>query len=125
MVNRKKTDSGDKVEWLKIKEMRFKMETPSLMEYKYTHNSFGSVNLNKRLKGRPSNLGSLILTTFYSNGRKLSNENLKDVKSLLQFVQPICHTFYTNLETNANEDVLEQSDADGDQLGEHNEDSGE
>jgi hypothetical protein len=32
MVNRKKTDSGDKVEWLKIKEMRFKMEEPGLME---------------------------------------------------------------------------------------------
>jgi hypothetical protein len=71
MVNRKKTDSGDKVEWLKIKEMRFKMEAPGLMEYKYAHNSlvsFDSVNLNKRWKGRPSNLGSLILTTLYRNG---------------------------------------------------------
>jgi hypothetical protein len=111
MVNRKKTDSEDKVEWLKIKEMRFKMEAPGLMEYKYTHNSlvsFDSVNLNKRLKGRPSNLGSLILTTLYPNGRKLSDEKLKDVKSLLQFMPPMFHTFYTNLEANTNEDVIEQ-----------------
>jgi hypothetical protein len=70
MVNRKKTDSGDKVEWLKIKEMRFRREAPGLMKYKYTLNSlvsFDSVNLNKRLKGRPSNIGSLILTTLYPN----------------------------------------------------------
>jgi hypothetical protein len=39
MVNRKKKDSGDKVEWLKIKEMRFEREAPGLMEYKYTFNS--------------------------------------------------------------------------------------
>jgi hypothetical protein len=128
IVNRKKTDSGDKVVWLKIKEMRFKREAPGLIEYKYTLNSlvsFDSVNLNKRLKGRPSDLGSLILTTLYPNGRKLSDERLKAVKSLLQFVPPIFHTFYTNLEANTNEDVTEQSDSDGDELGENNEDSGE
>jgi hypothetical protein len=40
-------------------------------------------------------------------------------------VPPIFHTFYTNLEANTNEDVIEQSDSDADELGEHNEDSEE
>jgi hypothetical protein len=35
---------------------------------------------------------------------------------------PIFHTFYTNLEANTNEDVIEQSDSDGDEPGKHNED---
>jgi hypothetical protein len=61
---------------------------------------------------------------LYPNGRKLSDEKLKDVKSLLQFVLPIFHTFYTNLEANTNEDVIEQSDSDADEVGEKSEDSG-
>jgi hypothetical protein len=68
------------------------MEAPGLMEYKYALNSLvsiDSINLNKRLRGRPSFLGSLILTTLYPNGRNLRDEKLKDVKNLLQFVPPI------------------------------------
>lgn len=61
--------------------------------------SFFSVNLNKELKRRPVNLGDLVLPTLYPNGRKLTQEKIKDITNLLQFVPPIFNCFYTNPET--------------------------
>lgn len=101
LVNRKKDVNRQKIEWMKIKQMKFRKETPGVMEYKYTHNNdvqFSSVNMNKRLKGRPVNLGSLNLDILYPDGRKLTQAKLNDIKSLLQFVPPCHHQFYNQLQ---------------------------
>lgn len=101
LVNRKKDSNEQKVEWLKIKQMKFNQDYPGVMKFKYTHCKdveFYSVNLNKRLKGRPVNLASLNLNTLYPEGRKLSEAKLTDIKSLLQFVPPCHHDFYNKLQ---------------------------
>lgn len=35
LVNRKKDVNRQKIEWMKIKQMKFRKETPGVMEYKY------------------------------------------------------------------------------------------
>ena len=37
IINRKKDTEGEKVEWLKMKEIHFKKSTPLVMFYKYRH----------------------------------------------------------------------------------------
>ncbi|KAJ8889319.1 hypothetical protein PR048_008818, partial [Dryococelus australis] len=111
MVNTKNTTTGDKVEWFNIKEMRFTKNKPGIMEYKFTHNSligFNSIYLNKRLTSSPANLGSLVLPILYPQGRELSEEKLKDVRSLLQFVPPVYHAFYNGLQTFREQKVLKK-----------------
>ena len=88
LISRKKSETGDNVEWLKIKQMRFKRAAPGVMEYKYSHNplvEFSSVNFNRRLKGRPAHLKNVELPVLYPRGRLLSEMKLKDLKSLLKY----------------------------------------
>ena len=106
LISRKKSETGDNVEWLKIKQMRFKRAAPGVMEYKYSHNplvEFSSVNFNRRLKGRPAHLKNVELPVLYPRGRLLSEMKLKDLKSLLKYVPPIHHSFYNNLESTTEE----------------------
>lgn len=62
LVNRKKDSNEEKVEWTlmkKNKQIKFNQDYPGVMKFKYTHCKdvkLYSVNLNKRLKGRPVNL---------------------------------------------------------------------
>ncbi|XP_072384295.1 uncharacterized protein [Diabrotica undecimpunctata] len=125
LVNRKKDSDEQKVEWLKIKQMKFTQDHPGVMEFKYTHNKeiqFYSVNLNKRLKGRPVNLASLNLSILYPEGRKLSQAKLNDIRSLLQFVPPCHHQFYNKLQQSEvlEDDIEEENDNNNEEENEMN-----
>lgn len=94
-VNNKVVKEKEKVEWLKMQWLQFKESEPLTMYYKYSNNvevHFSKVNLKKR---KTSDVGPLDL--LYPRGRKIDEKKKQDLLSLLDYIPPIKHGFYTNI----------------------------
>ena len=101
IVNRKVNSSKEKVKWLKMHWIRVKKERPFEFRYRYTINPLEPwkiVNVKRRSKGRPTDLGRTPLPELYPGKRQISVKKLADLKELLQFIPPIHHEFYQSLE---------------------------
>ena len=87
-------------------------EKPLQFAYKYSHNTlecWKSVDLRRKTKGRPVDMGLARLPPLYSGPRQISSAKLADLRELLCFVPPVYHGFYTVLTAAA-----EGSDLDSD-----------
>jgi hypothetical protein len=116
---RKKSQTGEKVEWLKIQWIQVRKSEPLKMYYKYSVQDdvdFSCVNFAK--KGRTDKLGCSLGQLHPQQPRALSSDKVKDIRKLLKYVPPIYHDFYTRFEssTTCNElqlcedELLGQSD---------------
>ena len=99
VVNRKKNEIGEKVDWLKIRWMRFQKDRANQMFYKYSvdDNEFMVVNFSKKVRGRPQQTLINKLQCLYPEGRAISAAKYKDVTDLLKYVPPVFHDFYRQL----------------------------
>jgi len=100
VVNRKTNTLGEKVEWLKIRWMRFRKDSPYKMLYKYTvddADEFKEVNFEKQRKGRQQDKPILQLPILYPAGRLISQAKYKDIQDLMKYVPPIHHDFYNSI----------------------------
>ncbi|CAI6376053.1 unnamed protein product [Macrosiphum euphorbiae] len=98
ITNRKINGEGEKVEWLKFQWILFTNDKPYHMFYKYSNNefvTFSCVNLSKRIMAKPKELQKL-----YPNGHSIQKEKYNDLTELMQFIPPIHHDFYKNIEHN-------------------------
>jgi hypothetical protein len=117
IVNRKVNTLGHKVEWLKIQWISVCKEQSLQFQYRYSHNTleaWKTVDLKRKTKGRPPDLGRLSLPQLYTGPRPI---NKKKVAGLLQleYVPPVYHSFYTSLNGTAdNSDIEHESDSDED-----------
>jgi len=102
LVNRKMNTLGEKVEWLKIRWMRFRKDSPYKMLYKYTVDDadelFKEVNFEKQRKGRQQQMPILQLPMLYPSGRLISQAKYKDIQDLMKYVPPIHHDFYNSIQ---------------------------
>jgi len=103
-VNRKVNANGEKVEWLRIRWMRFVKAIPGtsgfILHYKYSvddEEEFEVVDMTR--KGRRGRCHTRIdeLPNMYPAGRSISAAKFSDLKSLLKYVPPTHHPFYMNL----------------------------
>jgi len=99
VVNRKKNEIGEKVDWLEIRWMRFRKDGANQMFYKYSvdDNEFMVVNFSKKGRGRPQQTLINKLQCLYPEGRAISAAKYKDVTNLLKYVPPVFHDFYRQL----------------------------
>ena len=82
IVNRKTDIHGNKVQWLKIRRIRFKKEHPMQMLYKLTMDEveeFKIVKLNKLKRGYQQKLIKT-LHILYPNGRPISAAKTKRLR---------------------------------------------
>ena len=103
VVNRKKTDDNDKVEWLKMKHIQFRKSTPLVMHYKYSHSeeNFRSVGLAPKRKSKGGDISD-DQPLLNPKEKSISKEKLTDLKDLLPYVPPVYHKFYKTLKGNSN-----------------------
>ena len=106
MVNRKKHITGQKVEWLKIKWIRFEKSNPFTMFFKSTlQEDFGFNQIDmaryRPTRHRPNPIRADIgeLPQLYSTPRAINPKKYDDIMSLLDYVPPIHHMFFKNLVT--------------------------
>ena len=99
VVNRKKNETGEKVDWLRLRWMRFRKDRANQMFYKYSvdDNEFMVVNFGKRGRGRPQHTQINKLQCLYPEGRAISAAKYKDITDLLKYVPPVFHDFYSEL----------------------------
>jgi len=89
-VNRKVTVAGTKVNFRKVTQFKFNKELKCGMCIKYTHDeneNWQQVNLQKR--GRQY--------VKYTDVRPIAKNKLDDVTSLLAYVPPVFHAFYSSI----------------------------
>ena len=91
---RKKSENGQKVEWLKIQWLQVRKQEPYRLFFKYTVQEdleFSSINLLKTYIS--CDISTIKLKPLYTERRVLSVEKVADVKRLLKYVPPVHHTF--------------------------------
>ena len=121
LVNRKVTTTKQKVNWHQIQWFRVEKSKPLQFQYKCSHNeleSWKTVSLAPKRKGRPSDISRVALHQLYDGPRNISPAKLHDLLELLDYVPPIHHSFYRALEASDRE----ESDSDDGEYDERDED---
>ena len=100
IVNRKKNTVRGKVEWLKMHWISVSKDKPLQFRYKYSINTlecWKTVNLQRKTKGRPPDMGRIVLPHLYDGPRPIKKEKVSDLLELLDFIPPVYHGFYRQL----------------------------
>lgn len=98
-TRRSKTEDGHKVEWLKIKHMRFRKDAPGLMEFRYDYNDgpMMSVSFNKRQVHETDYADAKHLTLLWPQGRSIQKNKKLDLLKLMEFIPPRFHEWYHSI----------------------------
>lgn len=89
IVNCKKNTVGGKVEWLKMHWISVNKDKPLQFQYRYSNNPlecWKTVNLKKRTKGRPVDMGRITLPLLYDRPRAINPNKVSDLLELLDFL---------------------------------------
>lgn len=100
IVNRKRNKVGRKVKWLKIHWISVSQDKPLQFQYRYSNNSlecWKTVDLKWKTKGRPVDMGRITLPLLYNRPRAINTKKVSDLLALLDFVPPVHHAFYRQL----------------------------
>ena len=113
IVNRKKIVTNEKVEWLKTCWIRVSSDKPLQFSYRYTHNALEEwkvVDVKHKTKGCPPDLGRAKLPQLYTHPRSISQKKRTDLLELSDYIPPIHHAFYQQLNGDL-PDTDDESDA--------------
>lgn len=105
ITNRKKDEDGNELNWLQIQWMRFEQSEPYKIQFKYTTEEevpFRVLNLTKRCRGRPPGIHQFEQRVLYPNGRPVTAKKKADMLALLQYIPPVAHPYYLNLQDEEN-----------------------
>lgn len=118
ITNRKTTVNNEKVEWMQMRWLWFQKAHRFSMQFRYTHNKLDEwkvVDVKKRVKGRPPGLGRLSLPWLWEDSRCLDSKKLTDLTSLLYYIPPIYHAFYTNLSASGADEESDNTESENEQ----------
>ena len=97
ITNRKKSVNKSKVDWLSIRWIRVTQSKPLTFQFRCSLNELEAwkvVDVKKRSRGRPVDMGRLTISPLYSGPRQIKKAKMDDLISLLSFVPPAYHDFY-------------------------------
>ena len=118
IVNRIVNIHGAKVEWLKIHWIAVSKEQPLQFCYRYSNNTlerWKTVDLKPKSKGRPTDMGKIVLPALYTRPRIVNAKKVSDLMELLNYVPPIFHEFYEQLQRGNSSDSEEESSPSSDE----------
>nr|CAH7716593.1 unnamed protein product [Callosobruchus chinensis] len=120
VLRRKKNEQNNPVSWLRIQWLHFEKHEAYKIYYKETLNedwSFEVINLQQNRKGAPKLFKNINLPPLYDSPRPVNNNKKKNMEELLQFIPPIHHNFFKDLNIDENvedigplEEALEEED---------------
>lgn len=117
IVNRKVNTQKQAVNWMEMRWIRVTKDKPFQFSYKYSHNALEAwkvVDLARKTKGRRPDMGRVSLSRLYDGPRQIDDKKLADLRSLLDFILPVYHSFYQELSGCAGDDSgleTDQSDS--------------
>ena len=86
---------------------------PLQYQYRYSNNcleAWKTVDLNRKTKGSPPDLGRITLPPLYAGPRSINKKKLDD---LLELLQSVHHSFYTQLKGAGDDSESESDSSDG------------
>lgn len=104
IVNRKKGTAGEKINWLRTKEILLKKENPYSIYMRSTFDEdFIEVDIKRKpLRGKPTvEAFEDNLLPLWPNGKEITAAKLADLQAMLDLIPKDCHYIYTNLVGNA------------------------
>ena len=113
IVYRKVNTKKEKVEWLNIRWLQLRKDKPYEIRYRYSHNTLEAwkiLDVQRKRPGRPSDPGRLSLEPLYDDARPIDSKKLKDLQELMDFIPPVHHAFYDELQSST--DVISESEYD-------------
>ena len=99
-----KVNTKEKVEWLNIRWIQLRKEKPFEIRYRYSHNAVDTwkiLGVQRKRAGRPAEPGRIPLVPLYTNPRQINAKKLQDLQKLLDFILPVHHALYNNLQSTA------------------------
>ena len=100
VINRKTNTQRGKVEWLKIHWISVKKDQPLQFQYRYSNNSlecWKTVDLKRRTKGRPVDMGKIDLPPLYDRPRAINPKKVSDLLELLSLSRQYTMHFIAHL----------------------------
>ena len=104
IVHRKVNTKKEKVEWLNIRWIELRKEKPFEIRYRYSHNCLEAwkiLDVQRKRVGRPPDPGRIPLERFGATPRPINTKKLQDLRELLDFIPPVHHAFYNDLQSAA------------------------
>ena len=94
---------NNKVEWLKMQFIQIRKRDPKKLHVKYTVDEglmyITTVDLTKLRRGRRTNGFKHDFSPLYPTGRKITKEKKSDLMDPCNYIPPVFHDFYINLDT--------------------------
>ena len=94
IVNRNINKRKQKADWLSIRWIRVSKDKPLAFQYRYSLNeleAWNKIDLSRKRKGRPINIGRVRMPELYDGPLKLKKENMNDLMLLLTYIPPHYH----------------------------------
>lgn len=102
LISNRKTDvNGEKISWLKSRELCLEKSKPFSIFLKehFEDESYVEINIKKRQVGRPNNKAFKdLLLPMWLDGKEISAPKLKDIKSIMHLIPQDCKNFYKNVQ---------------------------
>ena len=98
--------------------IRFEKAHPFSIQFRYTHNELEEwkvIDVKKRLKGRPPDLGRISLPRLREGLRGFDSKKLADLSSLLDYIPPVYHVYYTSLSASGAAEESDQENSEDEQ----------
>lgn len=118
-IHKKVNTNGEAVGWNKIRWMKYVPENFGKVQYKHTFSSdnneidqFKLLDLTKKTRRSTELLNNNILQPLSSKPLPLSNEKLKDLQSLLPYINEASRPFYNNSIQNIGHNFSSSSEGD-------------
>ena len=93
--------------------MSVSKDKPLQFRYRYSINNlecWKTVNLQRKTKGRPPDMGRIILPHLYDGPRAINSKKVADLLELLDYIPPVYHRFYRQLRGADNRESDSESD---------------
>lgn len=96
ITNRKKTTSGEKINWLNVQKIIYEKYSPFMMDFvNYGADNVITISLQK--KGSSGEFERTNSPCLYSQQREINYLKYKDLQKLLQYIPEKFHRFYQSL----------------------------
>lgn len=98
LTHRKKSETGEKLEWLRLQWLRYEADSPGVFQFKYSNNEdviFNQIDMRKRGSNSFQELARI--TPLFDGTRSIPAPKYKDLLCLLEYIPPVHHDFYKQL----------------------------
>lgn len=111
ITNRKKTTSGEKINWLNVQKITYERYSPFMLDF-VNYSSDCTITISLQKKCTPSDFAMIKLPILYPRSRKIAYLKYKDLQKLMKYIPERLRHFYESLEHDQSDSIKDFALAD-------------